>query len=130
MGHDEPHRCSPQPATRDCAEALSVELALSGYTLRECKAWWISRRSARHYELRDSLGNLVTSITLGKSADKDCWKDLMRSSLSVPNYWCVEKSNRGACPPVWWDAGRARGPGRCSIRHPDAQGAPGCALNL
>ena len=84
VGHDEPHRCSPQPATRDCAEALSVELALSGYTLLECKAWWISRRSARHYELRDSLGKLVTSITLGKSADKDCWKDLMRSSLSVP----------------------------------------------
>ena len=110
MGHDEPHRCSPQPATRDCAEALSVELALSCYTLLECKAWWISRRSARHYELRDSLGKLVTSITLGKSADKDCWKDLMRSSLSVPNY--IGASRRviaGACPPVWWDGwARAR----------------------
>ena len=82
---------------------MDVELALSGYTLLECKAWWTSRRSARHCELRDSVGKLVTSITLGKSADKDCWNDLMRSSLSVPNYWCVEKKNRGAPKLDWWD---------------------------
>ena len=65
-------QCSPRPATRNCVEVMSVELAfeLADYTLSECEKWGTRGCSAQYYELRDSCGKLVTSITLGTSADK------------------------------------------------------------
>ena len=51
---------------------MPVELAfeLADYTLSECEKWGTRGCSAQYYELRDSCGKLVTSITLGTSADK------------------------------------------------------------
>lgn len=76
-----------------------------GYTVIACKVPQSDKNCT--YELHHS-GTRVASIGIGTKNDEGWWKFLweeafrMGPSPDVPNNWCVELINRGACPPKWW----------------------------
>ena len=71
-----------------------------GYTLIREKHSILGMR----YELHDPGGTLVTSITLGTSADAFQWGQVMGSgrALPVPAHWYCEDIELGAQRPGGW----------------------------